>query len=82
MFSKDIPIELINLALLAIIVTPIVLAVCIVWAINRVVRPLWALRDQLAHVASNGQPQESQDAQPLKVSPSVSRHVFNSAFGR
>ena len=82
MFSKDIPIELINLALIAIIATPIVLCVCIVWATNRIVRPMWATRDAVAHAAQSLAHLRNEETQPLKVSPSGARQVSNSAFGR
>ncbi len=82
--STDIPIELINLALLAIISLPVVLLGSVVWAANRIVRPMWAIRDKLAHIQSEGLPQRpvhNPDPVAEKVGE-VQRHVAYSMFGR
>jgi hypothetical protein len=82
MFLKDIPIELINLALVAIIATPFVLAWCIVSAVTRIVRPLWAMRDQLARIVEAEQSHNSIETVHVKREPSLTRRIANSMFGR
>jgi hypothetical protein len=52
--GNDIPIELINLALLAVISIPFVLAISIYCAARYLVRPLWAIQYQLKHGSHEG----------------------------
>ena len=80
--SNDIPIWLINLALLAVVSTPFVIAAAIHAAARYVVRPMWA--DY--HLRAQGKvPQPPQALGPLQQSAPEDRraaHIALSQFGR
>jgi hypothetical protein len=79
---SDIPIVLINLALLAIIAIPFVLAFGLVYAAHHIVRPLWAIRYLEAQRHSE-QPHATPARAVPETSQSTHRHgVALSAFGR
>jgi hypothetical protein len=78
----DIPILLIDLALIAIIVLPVVVYVAIQAAAREIVRPLWSLRpllgETVSHIPSGSSP--SLPAEPSQ--PTRPGHIANSALGR
>jgi hypothetical protein len=78
----DIPILLINAALLAIIALPFVMAFSVMYAARKIVRPLWAIY-QHEYGAQRKLPAPLKPAAPpLETAPAPQREVVLSAFGR
>lgn len=79
---SDIPIILINLALLAIIALPFVIAFSVVYAARHIVRPLWALRFVEAHKQEHSTPLPSPLPESEREKDRERRRIQHSAFGR
>jgi hypothetical protein len=78
----DIPILLINAALLAIIALPFVLAFSIDHAARKIVRPMWATyqHEKASHVVAVTLPPGT--ASPVEVKRAPRRRMGLSVFGR
>jgi nitrate/nitrite-specific signal transduction histidine kinase len=76
------PEQLVNLALVAVIALPVVLLFTLVWAVHRIVRPLWAIVSQLQHLSRVSSAPESVTATRNAAGGVPGPTVVPSMFGR